>query len=259
MVGSDDPAAERAVVLPGRAQPARLDHRQPGRPALHERGAPLRRGRARDVRRRGDRRRPRPVAGWSSTSATATATCSPGSRRASRSPAAGTSTAPSRRPPRSRRWPPRSTYRRTRWRRRSTGSTASRRAGVDEDFHRGESAYDKYYSDPTVKPNPSLQHDRPRAVLRREDRARRPRHQGRAGHRRAGPGAAAGRLGHRRACTPPATPRPRSWATPTPAPAPPSAPRWPSATSPLEDIAESVAEEGALRPSRNPESEKETA
>jgi 3-oxosteroid 1-dehydrogenase len=28
--------------------------------------------------------------------------------------------------------------------------------GVDEDFHRGESAYDKYYSDPSVKPNPSL-------------------------------------------------------------------------------------------------------
>jgi 3-oxosteroid 1-dehydrogenase len=30
------------------------------------------------------------------------------------------------------------------------------RSGVDEDFHRGESAYDKYYSDPTVTPNPSL-------------------------------------------------------------------------------------------------------
>ena len=30
------------------------------------------------------------------------------------------------------------------------------RSGVDEDFHRGESAYDRYYSDPTVKPNPSL-------------------------------------------------------------------------------------------------------
>ncbi|MCW2753774.1 MAG: fumarate reductase/succinate dehydrogenase flavoprotein domain protein [Marmoricola sp.] len=28
--------------------------------------------------------------------------------------------------------------------------------GVDEDFGRGESAYDQYYSDPTVKPNPSL-------------------------------------------------------------------------------------------------------
>ncbi|MGA8847544.1 MAG: 3-oxosteroid 1-dehydrogenase [Nocardioides sp.] len=28
--------------------------------------------------------------------------------------------------------------------------------GADTDFHRGESAYDKYYSDPTVKPNPSL-------------------------------------------------------------------------------------------------------
>lgn len=30
------------------------------------------------------------------------------------------------------------------------------RSGVDEDFHRGESGYDRYYSDPTVKPNPSL-------------------------------------------------------------------------------------------------------
>jgi len=30
------------------------------------------------------------------------------------------------------------------------------KTGVDEDFHRGESAYDKYYSDPRVKPNPSL-------------------------------------------------------------------------------------------------------
>lgn len=30
------------------------------------------------------------------------------------------------------------------------------KTGVDADFGRGESAYDKYYSDPTVKPNPSL-------------------------------------------------------------------------------------------------------
>jgi 3-oxosteroid 1-dehydrogenase len=30
------------------------------------------------------------------------------------------------------------------------------RSGVDAEFHRGESTYDKYYSDPTVKPNPSL-------------------------------------------------------------------------------------------------------
>lgn len=30
------------------------------------------------------------------------------------------------------------------------------RAGVDEDFKRGESAYDRYYGDPTNKPNPNL-------------------------------------------------------------------------------------------------------
>ncbi|GAA0956852.1 3-ketosteroid-delta-1-dehydrogenase [Actinocorallia libanotica] len=29
-------------------------------------------------------------------------------------------------------------------------------AGVDEDFHRGDSAYDRYYGDPTVTPNPNL-------------------------------------------------------------------------------------------------------
>jgi 3-oxosteroid 1-dehydrogenase len=30
------------------------------------------------------------------------------------------------------------------------------RAGVDEDFHRGASANDRYYSDPRAKPNPTL-------------------------------------------------------------------------------------------------------
>jgi 3-oxosteroid 1-dehydrogenase len=30
------------------------------------------------------------------------------------------------------------------------------RSGRDEDFHRGESGYDRYYSDPRVRPNPSL-------------------------------------------------------------------------------------------------------
>ncbi len=29
-------------------------------------------------------------------------------------------------------------------------------SGVDEDYHRGESAYDRYYADPKVSPNPSL-------------------------------------------------------------------------------------------------------
>ena len=30
------------------------------------------------------------------------------------------------------------------------------RSGVDADYHRGESAYDRYYGDPTNKPNPNL-------------------------------------------------------------------------------------------------------
>ena len=30
------------------------------------------------------------------------------------------------------------------------------RAGIDGDFHRGDSAYDRYYGDPTVRPNPNL-------------------------------------------------------------------------------------------------------
>lgn len=30
------------------------------------------------------------------------------------------------------------------------------RHGIDEDFHRGDNIYDRYYSDPTVRPNPTL-------------------------------------------------------------------------------------------------------
>jgi 3-oxosteroid 1-dehydrogenase len=30
------------------------------------------------------------------------------------------------------------------------------RAGVDSDFHRGRSAYDRYYGDPTISPNPNM-------------------------------------------------------------------------------------------------------
>ncbi len=53
------------------------------------------------------------------------------------------------------------------------------RSGVDEDFHRGESAYDRYYGDPTNKPNPNLGEISHGPVLRRQDGAGRSGHQGR--------------------------------------------------------------------------------
>ena len=60
LVGTDHPAPPRPVVRAGRAQPAGVDHRQLRRPAVHERGAAVRRGGARDLQGRGDRRLPRP-------------------------------------------------------------------------------------------------------------------------------------------------------------------------------------------------------
>ena len=47
------------------------------------------------------------------------------------------------------------------------------KTGIDEDFHRGESVYNQYYGDPTVKPNHNLGADRARALLRRADLPRR--------------------------------------------------------------------------------------
>ena len=108
-----------------------------------------------------------------------------------------------------------------------------RETGVDEDFGRGEDEYDTFFAGGTG-PNKALTPVRPGAVLRRPVRALRPRHQGRAGHRRRRPGAARGRLADRgplRSATPPR----RSSARSTPGRAPRSArrwcsPRWPCGT-----------------------------
>ena len=72
-------------------------------------------------------------------------------------------------------------------------------AGRDEDFRRGDSAYDRYYGDPPLPAQPEPGPAGAGAVLRGEDRARRPGHQGRPADRRAGPGAAPGRHRDRRA------------------------------------------------------------
>ena len=72
-------------------------------------------------------------------------------------------------------------------------------AGEDPDFGRGRSAYDRYYGDPTITPNPNL-----RPLLNGPFYAVkmvlvRPRHLRRAQGRRTGPGATRGRRRHRRA------------------------------------------------------------
>ena len=43
------------------------------------------------------------------------------------------------------------------------------RTGKDLEFQRGDSVYDRYYGDATVKPNPCLGKDREAALLRRGD------------------------------------------------------------------------------------------
>ena len=55
--------------------------------------------------------------------------------------------------------------------------------GRDEDFHRGDSAYDRYYGDPRRLAQPVPRAAGHAAVLCHQDRARRPRHQGRPAHR----------------------------------------------------------------------------
>ena len=148
-----------------------LDHRQLRRQAVHERGAAVRRGGARDLQGRGDRRLPRARRGWSSTSATATATCSPASRRASRSRGVGTSSARSRRPTPSRRSPRRSRFRRARCAatvdRFNGFATLGRRRGLPPRRERLRQVLLRPHRE--AEPVPA-QH-RPGAVLRREDRA----------------------------------------------------------------------------------------
>ena len=72
------------------------------------------------------------------------------------------------------------------------------RSGVDTDYHRGESAYDRYYGDPTNKPNPNLGEISHPPYYAAKMVPGRPGHQGRHPHRRAWPRAARRRQCHRR-------------------------------------------------------------
>ena len=180
------------------------------RAALHERGAPLRRGGARaSTAARSTGRRPgenvpslddhRPALPQPlrlRRPATAAAVPRPlvqGTASVVRADVARPS------------WPRRSACRRRRCERTVDRFNGFAKTGNDEDFRRGDSGYDRYYGDPTVKPNPCLP-----AIDQGPFYAVKivPGDLGTKGglrHRRARPRAARRRLGHRRACTPRAT------------------------------------------------------
>ena len=160
MVGPDGAAGRRPVVRAVRAQLARVDHRQHGGQAVHERVDALRRGRATTCTAASTARAParartsRP--GWSSTSSTATATssrvCNPGQRIPKKWLESGVIVKAD---------TLEELAAKTGLPAEALAATVERfngfaRSGVDEDFHRGESAYDRYYGDPTNKPNPNL-------------------------------------------------------------------------------------------------------
>ena len=187
--GADDPAPPRSVVLPAPSAtcPARLW--STGRQAVHERGPPVRRGGARDLRGRGHRRLPRAGLAGDRPALPQPLPVRRPRRRGSRSPAVGTSAARSSRPPRSRRWPrDRRPGRRARGDRR-----AVQRLRRSQATTRTSTAARAPTTGTTPTPGqaePVAAQHRPGAVLRRQDRPRRPRHQGRDRHRRARTGAA---------------------------------------------------------------------
>ena len=107
-------------------------------------------------------------------------------------------------------------------------------AGVDEEFHRGEDEYDRFFAGGHGPGSAHSNGASPRSTHRRTSRpaSSSPTSAPRAGWSPTRPAACCVRTAPRsRGCTPPATPRPRSSGRSTPAPARRSAPRWSSPRS----------------------------
>ena len=160
LVDPDGATGRRTVDRAVGAQLPRSDHRQHGRQAVHERVDALRRGRSPHVRRR-VRQGQGPgenIPAWlvfdqQYRDRYIFAGLQPGQRIPKKWMESGRHR-PGRHPRRAGRQD--GPARRRLARRPSSGSTGLPAPGVDEDFQRGESAYDRYYGDPTNKPNPNL-------------------------------------------------------------------------------------------------------
>ncbi len=105
-------------------------------------------------------------------------------------------------------------------------------AGEDPDFEQGRSAYDRYYGDPTITPNPNLRPLVKGPFYAVEDGTQRPRYVRRSASRRPCSRTSRRRHRHRRALRNRQTPPPTPSDIPIRARAQPSHRGWSTATSP---------------------------
>src|SRR5580693_3090540 len=192
LVGAVDRAARRPVLLPGRTQPARLPPGQRGGPAIRQRVGPVRRRGARHVRREHPGEPAHPgLAGLRPAVPRPVRVRGPAAGPGAATPVVrGRVGGPRRRPGRA---GPGGGRRRGRPGQDRDQVQRLRRGGAGRGVRPGRVGVRPVLRRPARPAQPEPGRAGPAAVLRGQDRARRPGHQGRATHRLPRPGVARGR------------------------------------------------------------------